>query len=252
MALQIIVYILFFIFAVFATQALHELGHILGGFMCGYNFRLLVIGPFGFRKSKDGKISFYIEHDKTMWQGASVTLPDEPYSITSRQVTMLLFAGLVLSLVIGLAFAPLALSTHSYYAIVISALSLAYGISSFFPSKRSASFSDGWTLSSLRRGGAIREEELRYYRVTRLYAADKTTENISFEDLDALSKSKDRIKRFVAVCLMYWYYLERGEKPSAKNAMKQLERLAEKIPRKYFRKYCRPMGMSEKKKKNKK
>lgn len=256
MAIQVILYILFFVFAVFVTQLIHEGGHILGGLMKGYDFRLLVLGPFGIKKTREGETRFYIEKDRTLWQGASVTLPKDLSTITAGQLKLVFLAGPIMSLVAGMAIAPYALSSNNYYAIVASVLSISFGLAGFLPFKRSASFSDAWSISSFNRKGIFSAEEVMYYRLTRTYAVDKDTAAMSLEDLENLSRStsKDRIKKFVALCLMYGYYTERNEMPSAKNTMKQLELIMRNVPRKYFRKYSALLGISIKQldKKNKK
>ncbi len=246
MAIQIVVYILYFIFAVFATQLLHEGGHILGGLMKGYDFRLLVLGPLGLRKTRDGQTRFYIEKDRTLWQGASVTLPKDLETVTAGDLKLVYMAGPLLSLLAGMAFAPYALSTNNYYAVVASVLCLSFGMASFFPFKRSAAFSDGWSIANFNRKGVFSREEVLYYRLTRTYTVDKDTADIPFDDIDELSRSKDRIRKFVALCMMYAYYKERGETPAARNTMKQLELVIRNVPRKYVRKYRGMLGISMK------
>lgn len=244
MAIKVTLYILYFIFAVFATQLIHEGGHILGGLMKGYDFRLLVLGPFGIKKTREGETRFYIENDRTLWQGASVTLPSDLETVTAGQLKFVYMAGPILSLLTGMAFAPYALTTNNYFGVVASVLSLSFGVASFFPFKRSAAFSDGWGVTSFNRKGVYSREEVLYYRLTRTYAVDKDTAAMPFEDIEELSRSKDRIRKAVALCLMYGYYKERDEMPAAKNTMKQLELIIRNVPRKYIKKYRGLLGFS--------
>jgi hypothetical protein len=153
-------------------------------------------------------------------------------------------AGPILSLLTGMAFAPYALNTTNYYAVVASVLSLSFGIASAFPFKRSAAFSDSWGITSINRKGAFSRDEVLYYRLTRTYAVDKDTAAMQLEDIEELSHSKDRIRKAVALCLMYGYYKERDEMPSAKNTMKQLELIIRNVPRKYIKKYSALLGFS--------
>lgn len=81
------------------TSAVHELGHLLGGWLAKLRFHLLVVGPFKFSR-ETGKLRFGLSRGGA-FNGLAACIPEEIYDLRRR---MLLFAlgGPVASLLLAL------------------------------------------------------------------------------------------------------------------------------------------------------
>lgn len=83
------------------TSAVHELGHVLGGWLAKLRFHLLVVGPFKLSR-ETGKLRFGFSQGGALFNGLAASIPEDIYDLRRR---MLLFAlgGPVASLLLALA-----------------------------------------------------------------------------------------------------------------------------------------------------
>lgn len=89
------------------AAGLHELGHVLGGWLGGGRFMLWVAGPFMVRRTPAG-IRFAWNRSVNLGGGMALCAPLDPRHVTPRRVAMMVLGGPVASLVV--AFAAFALA----------------------------------------------------------------------------------------------------------------------------------------------
>lgn len=137
--------------------AVHELGHLAGGFSRGMRFVLLIVGPLRWTRSVRG-IEFDWFWSPSTFGGLAAALPD-PDRPMPPQFARLIIGGPLASLVLALAALALAWFTDgrpAAYALLVAALSAAIFLATAIPIRggHGSFMSDGAQLLELRRGGA--------------------------------------------------------------------------------------------------
>lgn len=79
--------------------ATHELGHLIGGRLVGFRFRLLTVGPLRVVRS-NGRIRFGLNRNLIQYAGMAGSSPDDPTGMRWR-MALVLAAGPVASLLAG-------------------------------------------------------------------------------------------------------------------------------------------------------
>lgn len=135
----------------------HELGHVFGGYLAGFQFRMLVAGPLKILKRQQ-KLSVHINRNIGMMGGLALSLPTELVGIR-RGLTYYIAAGPVFSLMLGLLgivvvfYWPVPTSAWPLVGWFLSAIlagsSLMIGLLTLIPGQTSALRTDGRQLLDL-------------------------------------------------------------------------------------------------------
>jgi hypothetical protein len=135
--------------------AVHEVGHLLGGFSRGMRFLLLIVGPCMWTRSPDGVRFKWVFNLGTMG-GIAAATPD-PSAPLTPQLQRLIIGGPLASLVLAVLGLAMALGLEGRagaWGLIIGALSLLIFLVTAAPLRAGGFMSDGMQLLELRRGGA--------------------------------------------------------------------------------------------------
>jgi hypothetical protein len=135
--------------------AVHEVGHLLGGFSRGMRFLLLIVGPCQWTRSPSGIRFKWVFNLGTMG-GIAAATPD-PVAPLTPQLQRLVLGGPLASLVLavlGLAMAFVLDGRAGAYGVVIGAMSFMIFLVTAAPLRAGGFMSDGMQFLELRRGGA--------------------------------------------------------------------------------------------------
>jgi Zn-dependent protease len=213
--------------AFIATLCLHELGHLVGGWLVGFRFMLFIVGPL--KIVREGEvIRARLNRDISLAGGLASAMPSDDYDLGRRMavliaggpLTSLLLAVLSLGLAVWLndpAPSGSAWSVGAFFAVVLGMTNLAIGVVTLIPGKTSGFDTDGAQLLDYLRGGQRGERRLL---IAALAAAStrgtrpRALNAAQVERLLALrTNSKDEV---MANYLGYYHRLDRGEvKPAS-------------------------------------
>jgi hypothetical protein len=150
-----------FIFAPCVALLAHELGHVLAGWLVGFRFQLLVIGPLRLERGVSGRVRLRLNRDPALFWGVASSLPTSNRDVIKKfarfaaggPTTSLAFAALM---VLPLALAPSWFGPLARVALALTGLcSGALGLATAIPmSKGTFLLSDGARVLRLARGGA--------------------------------------------------------------------------------------------------
>lgn len=133
--------------------AVHELGHLAGGKLCGMQFLLFVVGPFQFSQSASG-VRLHLVWKLGSFGGLVVMLPDAERPIRPQLIRMI-SGGPVASLILSAAgFILYATTTGAagFHGISIGFMSSMIFLVTAVPSKAGGFMSDGMQLIEVLRG----------------------------------------------------------------------------------------------------
>ncbi len=142
------------IFAAFALILLHELGHLTGGLLVGFEFSFVTTGPLRIYK-QDDRIHISWNKSFELWGGIAACYPKDFQNLRQRMFVMVA-GGPVASLLIGAILwfsAPLAAASWLPIIKVLGATSLALGIVNVIPMRNGRFQSDGGKLLTILQGG---------------------------------------------------------------------------------------------------
>jgi hypothetical protein len=153
------------------AAGLHELGHVVGGWLGGGRFMLWVAGPFMVRRTPAG-IRFAWNRSVNVGGGMALCAPLDPRHVTPRRVAMMVLGGPVASLLVALAAFALAAWMKGVWAgaaapaALCQNLMVSIALLSFFiflmtsvPAIIGGFKSDGRRVFDLIRGGPRSEQE---------------------------------------------------------------------------------------------
>ena len=66
-----------FIFAPCVALFVHELGHVLAGWLVGFRFQLFVIGPLRLERGDSGSVRLRLNRDPALFGGVASSLPTD-------------------------------------------------------------------------------------------------------------------------------------------------------------------------------
>lgn len=158
--------------AAMVAIAVHEVGHVLGGWLVGYRFMLLVVGPVRLDRT-EGRLRVVLNRSLAMAGGMALSVPTNRERL-SRGYAVLLAGGPGLSFIGGLAGLVVAwltpadagLGVHIKLALgVFGFVSLLLGLVTLVPMPMGDAASDGLRLMRLVRGGPVAERDAALLRV---------------------------------------------------------------------------------------
>lgn len=156
----------------------HEVGHLVGGWMTGGRFLLLVIGPVMVRRTPAG-IRVMWNRNVNLSGGMAACLPLEPGRMTPRRAAVMILGGPVASMMLvvvalwlaaALAAAagpvPSGLAILQHAAVATAALSLVIFFVTAFPGTAGGFKTDGKRVIDLWRGDRRSEQEAAVLALT--------------------------------------------------------------------------------------
>lgn len=138
----------------FGLILLHELGHLLGGLLVGFEFSFLTTGPLRIYR-QDGKLHVSWNKSLELWGGIAACFPKD-FKDLNRRMLVMVAGGPLASLVVGAALWLLAPLVAPHLAIamrVLGATSLALGAVNAIPMQNGRFQSDGGKIRTLLAGG---------------------------------------------------------------------------------------------------
>lgn len=214
----------------------HELGHAVMGIILKWNFTMLVIGPFGWKYSKDkNRMSFYFEKNIAVWGGMACVIPNkEDEEKNLEDWKRILIAGPVMSILCAILSICIFFLSDSLFMLIFALESLGVGIVCIvpLPIRAGVSYSDGYRFYRLSKRGQGKEEERAL-----LYIA--TNSFIYFSDFipertRIMPMVKSKCNEIQYYGLYYLYLIERNEgnmieANKIKKRMKEIEKKVSKL-----------------------
>jgi hypothetical protein len=143
------------------AQLTHELGHVAAGWLVGFRFRLLVVGPFKVVRGESGRVRLEWNRDPALFGGVAESIPTDSRDLVTRFAWVvaggpLMSLALAVAALAGLALAPGGVGLLPRLAIAWWGLLCgALGLAAASPMPLGPTFiSDGLRLLRLLRGGA--------------------------------------------------------------------------------------------------
>lgn len=140
---------------IFLVLAVHEIGHLLGGFSRGMRFLLLIIGPFQWTRAQDGVV-FRWNRRIGLMGGLAAATPD-PTQPLVPQLRPLVAGGPLASLLLGVLGLVGSLwldGRPGSYLVIVAFMSLMIFVVTALPMHAGGFMSDGMQFVELRRGGS--------------------------------------------------------------------------------------------------
>lgn len=134
--------------------AVHEMGHLLGGFSHGMRFLLLIVGPFQWTRAQDG-VAFRWNRHLGLMGGLAAATPDQAQPLVP-QLRRLIAGGPIASLLLGVLGLLGGLwidGRPGAYLVIVGFMSLMIFVVTALPLHAGGFMSDGMQFIELRRGG---------------------------------------------------------------------------------------------------
>ncbi len=156
---------------IFLVLAIHELGHVFAGISVGFEFRMITVGPFMFRKEADqsGKkrLRFRWNTRLNAMGGLALCLPKSDHQLRSKFIKFIAGGPLASLFLALLAFAVYwffyrgtpSFFTRSFWAFTALMSGLIF-LTTIIPMRSGGFFSDGGRMLNLFRGGPKAEVDL--------------------------------------------------------------------------------------------
>lgn len=215
------------------TLAAHEAGHLLGGWLSGFRFRLFVVGPLMLTRTTDGLHAQWHTH-WALYGGLALSLPTDLHDLARREARMVA-GGPVTSLLLGLAglgtyialggadvgppgSAPVGwLLTHG--ALFASAGSLGIGLVTLLPTTTSGFSTDGARLWRYWRDHPAAERDAAVFALTALLFVDRPRDWDPTLVQQATAVDDETLFDVEGRRLAYLYALDTGDLRTAYDAL---------------------------------
>lgn len=231
-------------FAFLVTLALHELGHVIGGLLVGFEFRMYTVGPFMIEREA-GKLNFKWNKNLNTFGGLALCLPLNDRDL-ARRFTVFVAGGPLGSLVWALAAWGLwsALSVPDlpgfwlHVADMFLFLSILFSgfifLTTIFPMHSGGFYSDGARIGQFLRKGPDAD-----LQITLLTASAWSLSGTRPRDIDpnlllkGLEIPTDSPFKGYFHGFLHYIYLDRGDWERAEYHLLQYETYLEHIPEGY-------------------
>lgn len=147
-----------FLFGIFLVLAVHEAGHLLGGWLVGFRFTLFVVGPLKISR-EGGRLKVGLNRNLLLAGGIAGSIPRDDRNLR-RRMAMMTAGGPLASLVLALAAALLTLISLpdppgevASVLLFLSFTSFIIALVTLFPGRTGGFQTDGARLLMLLRGG---------------------------------------------------------------------------------------------------
>ncbi|MEO8501127.1 MAG: hypothetical protein ABI565_09445 [Vicinamibacteria bacterium] len=193
--------------------AVHEGGHLLGGFRRGMRFLLFIVGPFQLSRTPNG-IRFNWIFNLGAMGGLAAASPD-PNRPLLPQLRSLIAGGPLASLVlaiVGLGFGLIGPGRGGAYLFVIGGLSFLIFLATATPLRAGGFMSDGMQFIEVMRGGrCVEERQVLITLMAQSLAGTRPRELDQAAIAQALSfDSAEPVRRIAARLYAYYAAVDRG------------------------------------------
>lgn len=218
---------------VLVVLAIHELGHLMGGFSRGMKFLLFVVGPFQWIKTADG-IRLSLVFNLGSFGGLAAALPN-PDQALGPQMKRLVIGGPLASLLLSILclLVGMALSGKpAFYFYFIGGFSLLIFLVTALPFRAGGFMSDGMQLFELMRGGVGVEERQTIINLTMQSMAGVRPRDLDQKVIDRMLRfeSLDPMRQVIARYYAYISKSDRGEHELAGEYIAWLEQHIDQYP----------------------
>lgn len=232
--------------AIFLVILIHELGHVLGGWLARFDFKMLVVGPLKITR-QNGRLVWERNRIISMAGGLASMLP-RPGQNIKRGMLLLTVGGPLASVV--LAAACLGLGRHEgikawmasvlpaplayglvLFAMLMGIFSAVIGLVTLVPNRAGGFYSDGARLLNLLRGGQQTEAEMLFLNLFTSSAAGLRPRNYDPVILDKmLSLQAPVLYRSYFYLYKYYQQMDLGQTEKAGYWLEQCLQHAKGVP----------------------
>lgn len=225
--------------------ALHELGHISGGWISGFHFQMLTVGPFAWlREGK--KIVFRWNTNLNAYGGLALSLPQDAKNLVKRFLIFIL-GGPLSSLICGLT----SLVVHYWFftsnlrqnlpgflsanfLFITGSLSLLIFLVTVLPYRSGTFYSDGARIWNMLKGGEQAKLETILLITIGQSAGGIRPAHLNISALEeALELKVNSIFQTYVHAYLYYAYLDRKEISKAESHLEAFYQDIENIPEAY-------------------
>jgi len=205
---------------------------VIIGLRYGWKFHLLVIGPFGLKRSENGKIRFYFEKRFALWGGVGGTIPQDANPDKIKEWAMILLAGPMASIVLGSGFLTAGLFSESLFLILLGAMSLGMGTVSALPLpiKTGILYTDGGRVMRIRKGGQEAREEAAMLDLVICECTGASFTDVNDSFIETLINAKDYSIRYYGYYYKYKFHKAQNNLAEANFAISEMESIKDKVP----------------------
>lgn len=202
---EVVTFILIALLCYYISAIIHELGHIFVGVLQGFKFFLLVVGPIGFKRNENDRIVIYLEKNPALWGGVGGVLPSDEKIDNFDKFGRVLLGGPIVSIIFGLLFLPMAISTKMMFFLLLSMMPIGMGIACLIPMRNGAFHSDGGRWIRMKKADT-RKIELAIWNIVQKAGFKEEYTNIDIEDVETLINDEDVRSKYMGHYFAYLYY----------------------------------------------
>jgi hypothetical protein len=222
-----------FLLLILVVMAIHELGHLMGGFSRGMKFLLFIVGPFQWIKTPDG-IRFSLVFNLGNFGGLAAAMPD-PNREFSPQMKRLIISGPLASFmltIIGVLAGLLLTGKPAFYFYFIGGLSFLIFLLTALPFRAGGFMSDGMQLLELMRGGVGVEERQTILNLMMQSMAGTRPRDLDQSIIERMLRfeSLDPMRQVIARLYAYLSSSDRGEHELASEYIDWMQQHIEQYP----------------------
>jgi hypothetical protein len=187
------IFIVSIIVMAIVVLAVHELGHLLAGLAQGFKFFLYVVGPLGFKRDDNDKVTIYLNKNLAYYGGVAGTTPVEDHPDNAKKFARILLAGPVASLLFAAICIVLAYLMGRPLGMTLftgGMISIAIFFATTIPSRTGMMFTDRKRYQRLVTPGKDQQVELAMLRIMGQFSKDNSYQNINPADI-AIMASDD-------------------------------------------------------------
>lgn len=197
----------------FLVLAVHELGHLVTGLICGFRFELFIVGPLGVKR-ENGRINIYLNQNLAYYGGLAATSPIDDDKENAQKFAKVLLAGPIASVLFAIVCFVVAYLVSMPLGIIFyggAATSIAVFFATTIPSKTGVFFSDRKRYQRLVTPGKDQEVELAILSIMGKFSKDDSYKNIESKDIEILiADDVPFVKYYGLFNLICWQLQHKG------------------------------------------
>jgi len=217
---------------------LHELGHLIAGIFCKFNFYFLSVGPVKVEKKQDG-LTFSRHRFINVAGGLTLMIPDEKYNNKTRWL-IFIAAGPLASLVVGIMLFLFLMSqeagqlniflVNTLLGVALSSLFIGFVLSAIPMNMKELGGNDGQMILDIYRGGKGLEIRNLFFKLINASIQGTRPAFLNRSDIASLihfSKNVELIPQITGHFFAYNHYLERKRIKKAQFHIKCADKLTQ-------------------------
>jgi len=228
---EILLFVVYAIVGFIISSSVHELGHILVGQIQGFKFYLFIVGPFGFKRNENDKITFFIEKDISLWGGLGATIPVNEDSNNFKKFGRVLLGGPISSMIFGMVCLVWGLNIDNKFLVLTGAMALGMGTACLIPARNGAFYTDGGRWLRMHKDPETKAVEIAIWNITQSSIIRGNYLDVNIEDIEILIKNKDIRTKYLGHYYAYYYYKDINDLSGAEREKSIIESLKNKLPK---------------------